>query len=212
MAFGKSVEESNKRFLFNMLFVAFLALFIGVVFYIYRSSLNDLKGSSSSLALSIFEKALAEEPQMGRPIRVSIPKIKIDAPIEQVALKGDSLDAPKDLLNVGWYNNGTMPGEDGTVTMNGHFEPTTSKKVAAFDKLYTLHKGDVIYVTDENGNNITFTVRETRKYNPETDDKALYDGIDKKSHLNLITSEGTWNQMTQSYSNRIVVFADKQPK
>lgn len=209
MVFGKPVEEKTKRLLFNMVFVGFLAVFIGLVFYMYRSSIS---GSSSSLALGLFQKVLAEEPHMGRPVRISIPKIKIDAPIEEVRLMEDSLDAPKELLSVGWYNNGTMPGENGTVTMNGHFEPTTSKKAAAFDKLYTLHKGDAVYVTDENGNNIAFIVRETRKYNPETDSKVLFDGIDKKSHLNLITSEGTWNQMTQSYSNRMVVFADKETK
>jgi hypothetical protein len=53
-------------------------------------------------------------------------------------------------------------------------------------------------------------VRELRTYGPDEYASAVFRSSDGKAHLNLITCEGTWNSAQKSFSNRLVVFADKE--
>ena len=52
-------------------------------------------------------------------------------------------------------------------------------------------------------------VRESRLYDPTADAVSVFIPTDNGAHLNLITCEGTWNSAAHSYSQRRVVFTDK---
>jgi hypothetical protein len=56
----------------------------------------------------------------------------------------------------------------------------------------------------------TFVVRESRSFNPNADASDVFNSNDEKSHLNLITCEGSWNKDSKSYSQRLVIFTDKE--
>lgn len=144
------------------------------------------------------------------PIRLKVPKINIDAAVEYVGLtpQGD-MDIPKGPDNVAWYSQGPRPGEKGSSVINGHFG-WRDNIPAVFDNLHTLQKGDNLSVEDEKGKIITFVVRELRTYGQDDDASAVFRSSDKKAHLNLITCQGTWNKNQKSYSNRLVVFTDKE--
>ena len=71
-------------------------------------------------------------------------------------------------------------------------------------------KGDKIYVEDEFGIIATFVVREKRLYDPNVDASDVFGSSDGKAHLNLVTCEGVWDEVTKSRSKRLVVFADKE--
>lgn len=142
------------------------------------------------------------------PIRLKIPKINVDATIEQVGLAPDgSMDVPKGPAEVVWYKLGPRPGEIGSAVMAGH-SGWKNNRPAVFDNLNKLKRGDKIYVEDEKGITITFVVRESRSYDPEADATDVFTSSDGKAHLNLITCEGIWNEITKSRSERLVVFTD----
>ncbi|MDP3988772.1 MAG: class F sortase [bacterium] len=150
-----------------------------------------------------------KEARVGLPVRLTIPSIKVDAPVEYVGLTPEgAMDVPGERAHTAWFELGKRPGENGSAVIAGHYGWKNSK--AVFDDLYTLQKGDKIYVEDENGEVISFVVRESRSYDPEADASDVFGSLDGRSHLNLITCEGVWDSVSKTYSNRLVVFADKE--
>lgn len=146
----------------------------------------------------------------GLPVRLKIPKLNIDATIEQVGLTttGD-MDAPKGPATAGWLNLGPRPGHIGSAVMDGHFG-YKGKIPAVFDKLHTLQRDDLLYVEDEAGATIVFVVRELKTYKPNDDATNVFSSTDGLAHLNLVTCKGAWDKTQKTYSTRLVVFTDKQ--
>ena len=144
------------------------------------------------------------------PLRLKIPKLKVDAPIQYVGLTaGGAMAVPKDPNNVAWFNLGPRPGEVGSAVIAGHFG-WRNNIPAVFDDLYKLRPGDTLSVEDDRGVSTTFVVRESRRYDPAADASEVFLQSDGIAHLNLVTCEGTWNVASDSYSRRLVVLTDKQ--
>jgi sortase A len=159
---------------------------------------------------SIQSIASVEQAGPGLPARLTIPKINIDAAVLQVGLAPDgAMDVPKGPDDVAWFNLGKRPGDVGSAVMAGHFGWKNGIP-AVFDNLNTLQKGDNIYVEDEKGVVTTFIVREIKTYDQNADAGSVFSSSDGKVHLNLVTCEGVWDKVQKSYSNRLVVFADKE--
>jgi LPXTG-site transpeptidase (sortase) family protein len=145
----------------------------------------------------------------GKPVRLTIPKLGVDAAINPLGLtaQGD-MAAPADPDSAGWLASGTRPGRVGSAVINGHFG-WKNDLPAIFDNLHTLQAGDTFTVEDEKHAVFSFVVRELRTYTPDQDATAVFQTADGKAHLNLITCQGTWNNAQKSYSERLVVFADQ---
>ena len=111
-------------------------------------------------------------------------------------------------VDVAWYDLGPRPGESGSAVIAGH-DGWKDGIAAVFDKLSALAVGDKIYVDDRQGSTTVFVVRDIETYGKSQNDSLVFNSNDGESHLNLITCEGTWNASEQSYSNRLVVFADE---
>ena len=149
-------------------------------------------------------------PSVGLPVRLVIPAIKIDAPIELVGLTSDgAMDVPKSQGAVAWYDLGPRPGEFGSAVIDGHFGVLKNGAPSVFDDLSALQPGDSIKVIDEAGIEMIFVVGQIRNYDPLADATDVFNSSDGKAHLNLITCEGVWNKQTKNYSQRLVVFAEK---
>ncbi len=193
-----------------------LTFFITLLFYFTPPNLRQSDSStsvpvtaSSSPSQQIVNSDL-DIDQVGLPTRLKIPSINVDAPIEDVGLTPDgAMDTPKNYVNVGWFNLGPRPGENGSAVIDGHFG-TISNIPHVFDNLYKLHKGDKIYIEDEKGRNIIFVVREIQRYGKDEDPSGIFGSSDGKAHLNLITCAGVWNKAEKTYSERLVVFTDKE--
>lgn len=199
-----------------------LTLFLGIVPQIIN--LPDGQVQSSGLR---FENAVAlpkqeqtrsllgpEDPSghrtAGLPMRLKIPRIKVDSAVEYVGLTPDgAVGAPKDSVRVAWFNLGPRPGENGSAVITGHYG-RKNRKGSVFDNLYKLRKGDQLYIEDEKGVIITFVVRESRRYDPKADAPDVFGSSDGRAHLNLVTCEGAWDRVSKSYSKRLVVFTDKE--
>ena len=146
----------------------------------------------------------------GLPIRLRIPKIGVDAAFEYVGLTPDgAVGVPSGPASVAWFNLGPRPGEKGSAVIDGHYGWKNGIP-AAFDNLYKLQKGDELYIEDEKGAVTTFVVRELRTYGENEDASGVFGSSDGKAHLNLITCEGVWSAAKKSYSDRLVVFTDKE--
>jgi LPXTG-site transpeptidase (sortase) family protein len=192
-----------------------------------------MKTKGSSFILVVFEIVLfsiivfpisimrAEVPQSlthvdlierpGFPISLRIPKIGVDAPIKLMGVTSEGdMEAPKAPQDTGWYKFGPRPGDIGSAVIAGHFGPWKTGGTSAFDDLHELEAGDRIYIEDEEGAVIIFVVRESRSFGENDDASSVFTSNDGKAHLNLITCEGVWNKARKSYSNRLIVFTDKE--
>ncbi len=168
---------------------------------------------SSFLGFSVFPEQTSSstgQAGIGLPIYLKIPKINVDSAVENVGLAPDgAMDITKNIDNVSWFELGPRPGENGNAVIAGHYGRKNGK-ASVFDELYKLRKGDKIYIEDDKGVIITFVVRETRRYDPKANTSDIFGSNDGKAHLNLITCEGVWDKKSKQYSQRLVVFADKE--
>lgn len=144
------------------------------------------------------------------PTRLKIPEINVDAFIERVGLTLDgAMAVPQDPANVGWFELGPRPGENGNAVIAGHYG-WKDRKASTFDNLYKLRPGDKLYVENDKGEIISFVVIKSRRYDSKAEASSVFVSNDGKSHLNLITCEGTWDKDSKTYPQRLVVFADKE--
>lgn len=143
------------------------------------------------------------------PVRLRIPKIDVDTGIELMGIKpnGD-MEAPREPQNGGWYKLGPHPGNDGSAVIAGHRGQNGIS--AVFDNLHKLQIGDSLYVEDAQGAIMTFVVREFRTYHPNAKATEVFHSSDGKAHLNLITCHGTWDKVSRTSPERLVVFTDRQ--
>lgn len=151
-----------------------------------------------------------KQPSSLLPTRLKIPRISVDAVVEYVGVTPEGrMDVPKGPDEVAWYKLGSRPGEIGSAVIAGH-SGWKNFRPAVFDNLNKLKEGDKIYIEDEKGETITFVVREKRLYDPTADSTDVFISSDGKAHLNLITCEGVWDEVTKSRSKRLVVFTDRE--
>ena len=144
-------------------------------------------------------------------MRLVVPSIATDAPIDQMGLlpNGD-MEAPTGGVNTGWYKLGSRPGDVGSAVIAGHFGRWKNGEASVFDRLRDLKKGEKVIVRDDAGATVTFAVRETRTLGREDDASAVFTSGDSKAHLNLITCQGMWDESQKTYSERLVVFTDRE--
>jgi LPXTG-site transpeptidase (sortase) family protein len=151
-----------------------------------------------------------EPTGMELPARLVIPSIHIDAAIEHLGLTPQgAMAVPEGPADVAWFDLGPRPGENGSAVIAGH-EGWKDGIEAVFDDLSRLQVGDKVYVEDERGATTTFVVRGMQTYDQNGNAGGVFSSSDGLAHLNLITCEGTWNAAEKSYSNRLVVFTDKE--
>lgn len=146
---------------------------------------------------------------IGLPVRLKIPRIDVDAAIESVGLApGGVMDVPRGRDDVGWFNLGPRPGENGSAVIAGHFGWWRDGGATVFNELYKLREGDVLSVEESTGKTIHFMVREVRTYDPKSDATQIFTSTNG-THLNLVTCAGAWNDSQKSYNERLAVFTDR---
>jgi len=151
---------------------------------------------------------------IGLPVRLTIPKLSIDAKFQDTGLKPDgTLEVPSNIYDVSWFTGSVRPGAEGVAIVMGHVAQIRGgvvTKPGVFSGLGTLSVGDQLTVVDSNGNSATFIVRAVRSYDPTADATDVFTSKGGGAHLNIITCEGTWIPSQASYTKRLVVFSDLQ--
>ncbi|GGF22216.1 hypothetical protein GCM10010954_21310 [Halobacillus andaensis] len=141
------------------------------------------------------------------PTHIKIPSIDVDAPIEQVGiLDNGQMGVPENIDNVGWFEPGTKPGDPGNSVLAGHVDSKSGP--AVFFYLDQLEEGDEIIVSNDNGDERTYTVQHMESY-PYADApiQDIFGPSDEKK-LNLITCTGTFNRDQGTHEERLVVYTE----
>ncbi|MEU9131595.1 class F sortase, partial [Kitasatospora sp. NPDC048540] len=142
------------------------------------------------------------------PVRLEIPRIGVDAPVQAGGLNADGtvevppLDRP-DLVD--WYRGGPAPGQIGPAVLLGHLD--THKGPAVFGRLPQLRPGDRIDIRRQDGSSVSYRVRELRQFAKSEFPTELVYGNTETAQLRLITCGGTLGS-NGHYTDNIVVLAD----
>ncbi len=204
------LKTFSKQIIASSIFLGALFVLAVIVYSNHPDTIKDSEGHIVDEDTSVLSGEPEREMVPGLPLRLKIPKIHIDAEVEYVGLTSNGeMDVPKSTHNVGWYAPGIRPGDDGNAVIAGHYGWENGEP-SAFDELHKLHIGDRIYIEDDAGTVTSFVVRGNRRYEPSDAASDVFNATDEESHLNLIACEGEWDEVSQSYSKRLVVFADRE--
>jgi LPXTG-site transpeptidase (sortase) family protein len=154
------------------------------------------EASASTTSLAVFV-----------PARLKMPSLGIDAKVEEVGRKADgSMGTPADFLDVGWWGEGSKPGDDGNAVFDGHVNNALTK-AGVFEHLAQAHKGDYVTVSDAEGHTLVYEVSEISLYDTGQAPLAKIFSKTGPSQLVLITCDGEWVQDEHSFDKRLVVVA-----
>ncbi len=141
------------------------------------------------------------------PVRIGIPAIGVDAPLEVLSLDdGNILQPPVDWDSAGWFDRSPVPGQRGPSVIAGHL--TAPDGPAVFVDLGALQPGDEVRVTQADGSIAAFTV--DRTISAERTDsfptEEIY-GPMPDAQLRLITCDGEYDPERGHWTRNMVVFA-----
>lgn len=145
-------------------------------------------------------------PNMPRFLKIG--KIGLDARIRRVGPdENGGIKGPTNIYDVGWYENSSPPGENGTIVLDGHVAGQSNRGV--FYGLSTLKKNDIITLERGDGKQLTYTVVSIEQADFENLDKekVLNSAVPNKPGLNLMTASGRFNVRTNQYEKRVIVYA-----
>lgn len=158
----------------------------------------------SAPQVSVFENAL--KPIYSNPMALEIASVNIQLKLIEVGVDDTGgLEAPKEWLNGGWYNDGAKAGEPGNLVINGHYDDNLGRP-AAFWTLKNVSIGDKVTVKDSLGRFYVYTV--TEKFYVDINDPdrlKIFENQTDKAHITLITCGGVWLSGYSTYSKRLVI-------
>ena len=211
----RSIRRIDGRPTAAIYFAFALAILAGTLWQIAAPGGDGVAAAPSTPAPRYTRRlgdAAAPIPRAGQPVRLKIPSIGVDAPVEQVGKTPDgAMDVPKDFYDTAWYQLGPRPGETGNAVIDGHVDSTMGK--AIFYDLRKLIHGEQIVVVGDDGVERHFVVSDTGTYATQDVPLDRIFGSATGAHLNLITCDSTttFNQTTHSYDGNFVVYADAVP-
>ncbi len=138
---------------------------------------------------------------------VVIPRLGVSATMQSIGLTpyGD-IGIPTNYTDVAWFTGSVQPGVFGTSIVVGHRD-TRVFTPGVFRYLSELQAGDDIY-TYQKGTRSHFRVVSKKVYTEDADMEEILSSDGATARLNLITCEGTWNQLVKRYNERLVVFTE----
>lgn len=167
--------------------------------------LDSVEKSSKTGRTKQETKIIRDERVGITPIRVTIPRIDVEAEIENVGLlPNGQMEEPDTMDGVAWYELGKKPGDQGSAVLAGHVDSKTGP--AIFYDLNKLEKGDEIIVTGEEGEPLTFIVQDKVAYPREEAPVQKIFGYSFRRQLNLITCTGEFNRDAGTHDERLVVY------
>ena len=147
-------------------------------------------------------------PNVGTPTRLIVPNIGVNASIENIGIlpNGDLATPTKSPWeNVGWYYQGTRPGEMGSAVIAGHLDRPGGAP-AVFWSLRNLQPGNMVMVVNTTGATLRFKVTRVTSYPPNQAPLQDIFANNGGKYLNLITCAGDWIPSEHQTTLRLVVY------
>jgi sortase (surface protein transpeptidase) len=145
------------------------------------------------------------------PVRLLIPAIHVDAPIESVGvLQSGDLDTPRQQpwTDAGWYSASPDPGSAGSSVIDGHLDRPGGFPAVFWD-LHLLSAGDEISVIHHSGKSTVFVITSTASYALQDVPLQAIFGTGGGHYLNLITCAGDWIPSQHQTTSRMVVYSSR---
>ncbi|MQC16600.1 MAG: class F sortase [Chloroflexi bacterium] len=187
-----------------------------------ETATEAVEGIASVTSLSTFVADYGY-PSDATFARLRIPVLGVDAQVASRYVGGDALmPNPSGPAEVVWYdlsawnNMGGAPGGGGNAIFSGHVDYNATVRYAdvhyrgkgVFGELQRLGNGDVIEV-DYNGSTIRYAVTWVRQLHATADDWAPIWRQSGTDSVTLYTCGGDFDPASRSYSDRIVVRAER---
>jgi len=143
---------------------------------------------------------------LANPLRVRVPRLKIDAALQPLTLGRQGELVPPDYGRAGWYEAGPEPGEIGRAVIAGHVDSKTGPDV--FAALGRAKPGDRVRVVLRDRSVVTFVVQAVEVHPRSRFPTARVYGTDgRHAELRLITCTGAYDRARGGYQDNVVVFA-----
>lgn len=143
-----------------------------------------------------------------QPARLVIAKIKVDVKIQGVGQTSNGeMGVPTNLIDVAWYNKGSLPGMPGSAVIAGHLNGKHTPN-GVFRNISNLKPGDIVEVIDQKGKTLQFQVVALKTYDYNASASEVFKSDGSRARLNLITCAGDWIKSISLYNKRLVVFTE----
>lgn len=167
---------------------------------------QDLEGKDEAAVLAADVNSYTATHDTPRTI--TIEKLGIHTRVRQMGVNSDgSVQAPLNIHDTGWYTGSAKPGQNGAMFIDGHKGGPTQQGV--FSGLKNLVAGDSIVIERGDGQKLTYIVRAVHTEASGSVDMnkllSTYDGA--LQGLNLMTCDGKFDVASQTYTDRVSVFA-----
>jgi LPXTG-site transpeptidase (sortase) family protein len=142
------------------------------------------------------------------PVRITIPRIHVDAPVEALGQNADGTVEVPALSRpnlAGWYKYGPTPGQEGAAVVVGHVD--AHRHQAVFFRLGSLRHGDRIRVARTGGSVAMFAVDSVVPVPKSGFPTQSVYGKTSYAALRVITCGGRFDKKTMHYLGNIIVYA-----
>ena len=148
----------------------------------------------------------AGDRQAADPVRIRIPAIGVDAPVDPLTVDGNGvLPPPSTDDRTGWWRAGPEPGERGPAVIVGHVD--SYQGPAVFLHLIDLSTGDQIVIDRADGTKATFVTQRVERHAKDAfPTQAVYRGT-PDPQLRLITCGGQFDDKDRRYLDNVIVYA-----
>ena len=162
--------------------------------------------ASSSAADGLQDPVAPAAASNAVPEHISIPAIGVESDLIGLGLGADGwIESPADFDDVGWYENGVVPGAIGPAVIAGHVDSPTAP--AVFYDLPKLAPGDTVSVSRSDGTTANFVVTGIQTVEKDSFPTASIYAPVPTPELRLVTCGGAWDPATGHYVDNVVVTA-----
>ena len=150
----------------------------------------------------------AADEQAADPVRLRIPAIGVDAPVDPLTVDSNGVLPPPNANDrTGWWRDGPEPGERGPAVIVGHVD--SYKGPAVFIHLTDLSSGDQILIDRADGTTATFVTQRVEEHAKDAFPTQTVYGGTPDPQLRLITCGGQFDDKDRRYLDNIIVYADR---
>ncbi|WP_448626045.1 class F sortase [Geodermatophilus sp. URMC 64] len=101
--------------------------------------------------VAVRDAAPAQADAVPAPVRLTVPALGIDAPVDPVGVAPDGqMEIPADVSRAGWYRFGPPPGREGNAVLAGHVDDA-EQGLGALAALREIAVGTEVLVGDADG-------------------------------------------------------------
>jgi len=141
------------------------------------------------------------------PTRLIIDALEIDAPIEPYGVDTNGqMDVPDNVTEVGWYERGPSPGEQGSAVLAAHVDLRGPGRGLFYD-LEDLEVGDIVAIGYDDGSTSDFEVVARSTYLKTELPLDVIFGRSGEPVVTLVTCGGGFSESERSYDSNVVVSA-----